>query len=126
MVNLKYKNNNDRIKLILVLLFFSFSVLIGVYVYNLRYLKVDFDEANRQLYLKKQFSGNVIDKKTSKNKSTILVLNNGTEVLTVPHFVVNVKLGDSISKKENDSLAYIYSKGKLKVTFNYLNFKTSH
>lgn len=124
MINLKSKNHNERIKLILVLLFFSFSVLIGIYVYNLRNLKVDFDEANRQLYLKKQFSGKVIEKKASKNKSTILELNNGTEVLTVPHFVVNVKLGDSIFKKKNDSLAYIYTRGQLRTTFNYLNFKT--
>lgn len=124
MINLKSKNHNERIKLILVLLFFSFSVLIGIYVYNLRNLKVDFDEANRQLYLKKQFSGKVIEKKASKNKSTILELNNGTEVLTVPHFVVNVKLGDSIFKKKNDSLAYIYTGGQLRATFNYLNFKT--
>jgi hypothetical protein len=87
-------------------------------------MKIDFDEANRQLYFKKKFSGKVIGKKVSKNKSTILVLENGSEVLTVPHFVTNVKFGDYIQKKENDSLAYIYTNGNVKATFNYFNFKT--
>lgn len=124
MINLKSMTRNQRKNFVLYAIFFFFSILIGIYIFNLRYMKIDYDEANRQLYFKMQFSGKVIDKKISKNKSTILVLENGSEVLTVPHFVTNVKLGDYIQKKKNDSLAYIYSNGVVKATFNYFNFKT--
>ena len=126
MIILKSKTRNQSIKFILYTSFFFFSILIGIYIYNLRYMEIDYDEANKQLYYKKQFSGKVIDKKLSKNKSTILVLDNSTEVLTIPHFVSNVKLGDYILKKENDSLAFIYTNGKVKATFNYFNFKTKY
>lgn len=104
----------------LLSIFYLAMILIPFYFLYLINKTPNYENLNRQNYLSIKYKGKVIEKKINKTNSTILILNNGKEFLTLQYFVYKVEIGDSIVKKENDSLAYVYKKDKVLV-FNYFS-----
>jgi len=98
-------------------------VILLVIVFGIQYINTDKDQEYVGLLanmLDKKYEGVILEKFIDYDNHAMrtIILNNGSRASINSDFYTKINIGDSISKKEGDSIIWLY-KNKDTLTFDY-------